>query len=408
MTRLVDSYLACPGVVGIEEDRRRGAVNALVNGRFAFGPYLGMTYDEATAFDRFWQAELKKASTKAEKEIVLERAYYQLSEGKTLVELFAMWAWARTKQYGTIKITANFAQEDLMGRMWTAWETDTPFMDYIVKARQWGLSTTIQILFLLLGAHLPDITILTMAHKTEKTMDIWRMQKDCYAAMPYRPRVQFPKREMRFLLTGSRGRVESAEDKSPAHSSAYRLVHQSEVARFPNPDEIDEGVSATLPERGFFVWVKESTALGMGDSFHKGWELAEEGKSDWRATFYGWLGHPEYRRPLLPGEEAEYALNRLDDIETGLLALGASVEQLKWWRVIVATKFKGDVGRALRQFPGTPLDAFRGAGSSAFSSMGLARVAKWMREHPEKPKYEGNLLAIEPSGSALTRDPLYL
>ncbi len=411
MTALVDRYLRCPAAVPTDRDPVRGEMSALVDGKFAWGPFLGLSYDQACTFDRDVQREMKSAvDDEKKKALILEVAYYTMSEGKDLLQLFEMWAWARTKQYGTIKLRPNFAQSDMIRRVWEAFIADLPFREYVVKARQWGLSTTIQILFLLLCAHMEDINATTMAHKENKTLEIWRMQADCWKSMPYRPRVQFhpSRRAMAFEKTGSRGRIESAEDRNPAHSDANRLYHQSESARYPKPDEIDEGVSATLPERGFFIWIKESTALGFGDHFHRGWQLAENGKSEFKPTFYGWLGHPEYRRRLVYGEEAAFSLERLDPVERELLALGASLEQLKWWRLIVATKFGGDVTRALRQYPATPLDAFRGAGTSAFSAAGLAAVRKWLHENDSRPKLQGHLLELVPGGNALTRDPLYL
>lgn len=409
MTRLVESYLSCPvrvpGPEGQDWEARRGSANALVDGTFAWGPFLGMSFDEACLFSADVNRELAKAETKALKELIIEQAYYTLSMNRSLLELFQMWAWARTKQYGTIKIMPNFAQEDLIRRLWTAFLEDKPFLDYIVKCRQWGLSTTIQICFLFLGAMMQDVNLLTMAHKNEKTLAIWRMQRDCWSNMPYRPRIHFKesRRLMEYAYSNSRGKIESAEDKEPAHSDVNRLIHQSEKARFPRAAETDEGVSSTLPERGFYAWIVESTALAVGDHFHSGWELAEAGESDWCATFYGWLRHPEYRRRLAPGEEGKFATENLDEIEKNLVLLGADFEQLKWWRILVATRFGGDVNRALRQYPATSDDAFRGAGTSAFSTAGLNRVRRWMLEHGQKPLYEGNLVR-----HGLTTNPLYL
>lgn len=391
--------------VEVAGERVRAIESALDGDRFAWGPFLGMSYDAARIYDGDVQRELKRSKAPDQ---VSEAAYYDLSAGKTLSELFEMWAWGRTKQYGTIKLRANFAQQDFLDRLQQAKSMGTPFRDYQVKCRQWGMTTVTQLAIFYLSAEIEDCNALTMAHKRTKTKEIWRIQQDSWNRMCYRPRVRFieSRDRMEFASSGARQKIESAEDKNPSRSDTNLIVHQSEAAMYPNPEEIDDGVSATLPERGFLVWVKESTAKGVGNHFHRGWELAEAGDSEWTPTFYGWLKHPEYYRLVDPEERAKYAIENLDPDDRELVLLGATPERLKWWALLVSTRFAGDKARARQEFPSTALEAFQGSGASAFSQAGLIKVRRWIKD--VELAFEGQLEEINETGGILTRDPLYL
>ena len=404
MTRTVDFWLRCPVALDDADGRRRGEASALVDGKFAWGPFLGMTYDNACLYDR----DVQRACAVHKEDLVREEAYYDLSSGRTLLERFEMWAWGRTKQYGTIKLRANFAQQDLLERMQAAKDNDQPFLEWIVKCRQWGMSTTIQLAIQYLSAEMEDVNALTMAHKRTKTKEIWRIQQDSWNRMCYRPRVKFveSRDRMEFVRSNTRQKIESAEDKNPSRSDTNLIVHQSESAMYPKPEEIDDGVSATLPERGFRIWIKESTAKGVGNHFHKGYELAENGESEFRATFYGWLEHPEYWREVYPEERGKYAIENLDPDDRDLVALGATPERLKWWNLLVATRFAGDKARARQEFPATALEAFQGSGASAFATSGLMKIRRWIKN--EAPIFEGQLEELDVQGDLLTRDPLHL
>jgi hypothetical protein len=159
-------------------------------------------------------------------------------------------------------------------------------------------------------------------------------------------------------------------------------VHLSEYAAFPNAEATLvatlQGVPPT-PQSGVVI---ESTARGMGNSFHHEWLRAEEGSSGFTPVFIGWPMIEEYQLPLphdgdetLTPDEAEMAR-----------AHGLSRQQVWWRRYVIATQCAGQDEFFNQEYPITAAEAFIVSGIPAFPRAVLTRMHEAM---VGKPRWEG-------------------
>ena len=75
-----------------------------------------------------------------------------------------------------------------------------------------------------------------------------------------------------------------------------QFFHGSEVAFWPNAAAHAAGILQAIPDEVGTEVFKESTANGVGNYFHKEWQDAESGLSDYIAIFVPWFWSEEYRK----------------------------------------------------------------------------------------------------------------
>src|SRR6202007_2012266 len=97
--------------------------------------------------------------------------------------------------------------------------------------------------------------------------------------------------------------------------------------------------------------IREATAHGFGNFFHRMWSDAERGLSDYIAIFVPWFWAPEYRAesPLgfsLTEEEAAY-----------MAAYGLDLGQMAWRRDKI--RVLGDPLLFAQEYPATAAEAFQ-------------------------------------------------
>lgn len=391
MAEIVDRALAMPRVEGGKVVR---TAPLGPDGRFTSGCFLGLTVDDAEEVEEDYLRDCRRWK----QEQASEETFYALSEGKDLGTLFAMWAWAKTKDYGFIKIEPTFAQKDTIDLLMKAGREDTALLLEILKARQLGQTTGIQASWFLLASMLEDKRFLTMAHKQEKTAGIVRMQVDMHKAMPFRPQVRFAlsKRYAKWERTGCELQVESAEDSDPGRSSSYNFIHMSEHPFFPNAELIDGAFGSTKPNVGFYAWIKEGTGNGVGNAFYRTWVDGERGKNDWTCRFHGWWQHPMYRVSVKPEDMGKFTADKLEEHEQEMVAYCRTEgwelepEQIAWYRRELNTTYNGDLDKMWQEHPAWPMQAFLSSGRPVFDTRGFERLIAVQRGLD--PVFAGDIL----------------
>jgi hypothetical protein len=139
-------------------------------------------------------------------------------------------------------------------------------------------------------------------------------------------------------------------------------VHLSEYAAFPNAAQTLIATLQAVPPTPQSGVVIESTARGMGNSFHSEWLRAEEGTSGFVPIFIGWPMIEEYQlpiphdmRPQLDAEEAQLAVK-----------YELTAPQIWWRRYVIATQCAGSEDFFNQEYPITALEAFIVSGLPAF------------------------------------------
>lgn len=158
------------------------------------------------------------------------------------------------------------------------------------------------------------------------------------------------------------GASEASAEKKGRGGTINRL-HISEAAFFERAEETFNSLLESVPKDGSEV-VNESTPNGAGGFYYEQWRAAEEGRSAYKAHFFPWWLHPDYRLPLAAGER----FTPRTQLETTLLGKGVPVECLNWYRWKVAEK-GGNTDLVAQEFPSDPVSCFIVSGRCFFDQV---------------------------------------
>jgi len=301
----------------------------------------------------------------------------------------------RTKKRLTTQFSPNPVQVSYLNSLVPDWSGEVPRLrglrSLILKARQQGFSTLIEALFFLDTISTPNTNTLVIAHDRESTQRIFRMVRYFYQHLPHdqRPETQYANRyEYYWPKLNSSFSVGTAGSSHGGRGGTINNLHGTEVAFWPNPEDILAGLMEAVPEDGNVVL--ESTANGVGTWHHELWLEAEEGRGNYKAFFSPWFAHDEYVRDVPEGFE-------LTEAERDLKARhNLSLEQVSWhrWK-------SNDLKRKMPQeHPSTPEEAFLSSGNPYFNRPQLQSRIDFLRANPPAtyPVPEGlvRLRALQP------------
>lgn len=157
--------------------------------------------------------------------------------------------------------------------------------------------------------------------------------------------------------------IASALSPNNVRGSSYHMAHLSEVAFWGDGDQelagrIVRSVAGSIPRLPETLVVMESTADGVDNFFHDEWQRAVEGQSDKVPVFVPWHEIETYRRAVDPaGQDALF--RTLDNYEMELLRGGIPIEAVAWYhdkRREYATH-----EQMMAEYPSTPDEAFHSA-----------------------------------------------
>lgn len=245
----------------------------------------------------------------------------------------------------------------------------------IVKARQIGASTYTEGRYYWKTTHRKGVKAFILTHKSDSTSNLYDMVKRFHEHCPPLVKPQTSKsnaKELVFNVLDSGYKLGTAGSDSVGRGMTIQYFHGSEVAYWPNEDEIVAGVLQAVPNCAGSEIILESTANGHGGLFHQMCMKALEGIGDYQLIFVPWFWQKEYRRELpenfvLTSDEEVYKEeHQLDD------------EQI-YWRRNKIYEFVGGISQFRREYPATVLEAF----------MADVEGALWTREMINFNRLEG-------------------
>lgn len=268
----------------------------------------------------------------------------------------------RTKTGQVAPFRLNRAQTYLHERLEDQRERTGKVRALILKGRQQGISTYTEGRFYWKVTHRKGVQAFILTHEQAATDNLFKMVARYHEHCPaiLKPQTQASNaKELIFGRLDSGYKVGTAGTKGTGRSATVQFFHGSEVAFWPHADEHAAGVMQAVPDAPDTEILLESTANGMGNLFHRMWQKAEAGLSEYIAVFIPWFWQPEYRKACPPGfrpseEEIEYA-----DL------YGIDSEQINWMRAKVA-EFNGDTGLFNQEYPATPALAFQYSKTDCF------------------------------------------
>ena len=261
--------------------------------------------------------------------------------------------WIKDKHGNKIKFRLNWAQKLLYEGLW--------YLSIILKARQLGMTTFIQLFMLDRCLFNSNINAGVIAHNREDAQKFFRDKiKFAYDSLPETLRKRIPAtNDAVGELTFSNG--SSIRVGTSLRSGTYQYLHVSEYgkicAKYPEKAEEIKTGSLNTVAAGQFVFI-ESTAEGDWGGFY---DLCMEYKDyaknrltqlDYKFFFFPWYKHPEYVLEAdvdIPIDLDAYFTN----LETEL-GITLSHSQKVWYtkkKITQKTKMK-------QEYPSTAEEAF--------------------------------------------------
>ncbi len=296
---------------------------------------------------------------------------------------FEYWCWRCVKI--TDKMTGrlipfvlNRPQRRLLGEMERQRLDGQPVRIILLKARQWGGSTLVQvyIAWLQLVVNKGKSSII-VGHKRNSSFAIKQMLRTILQNYPK----EFLDDEQDFKLknvpdckdiqeiSGRECTICLTSSYSPDSARGLNLsyAHLSEVAfwssnRNIDPNDLIRTVTGTIPLGPGTVIVMESTANGMNSFFYNEWQRAKQGKSAFKPVFVAWNEIDIYRREL----DETFDLDGCDDYERALWDKGCTLEQISWYHEKRKEFSEHNLMKA--EFPSDDVEAFENSMKYVFST----------------------------------------
>lgn len=311
-----------------------------------------------------------------------------------------------------VPFVLNSAQLDVLDVLEDMRRADEPIRLIILKSRQWGASTLIQLYMAWIQmVHRRNWHSVVCAHVKDTSRTIRFMFKSLLADYPeclvdeddfgiegnddgtrrHRYELQrFERAENISIIKGRDCRVAiaSAECQDSVRGTDIAMAHLSEVAYWnattkKDPEDFMRAVCSSVPLQPYTAVVIESTANGVGNFFHREWTRAEQGESDKRAVFVPWYRCDGY---TLPVKDAGALWQSLNEYEKNLWSVhGCTLEQINWYRNKSREYRLPEKMHA--EFPTTPLEAFVASDANVFAASDIEVLRADCRE----PAQRGNL-----------------
>ena len=315
-----------------------------------------------------------------------------------------------------------------------------PIRIIMLKARQWGGSTTTQLYMAWLQfLHRRGLNSLIIAHQgsaSDEIKDMFDRMVSSYPVEMLHPLgEQWSETEPKMIGVGKSGsihrvpqrnckiKIGTAERPDSCRGGDYNLVHLSEVGIWKrtegkSPEDIVRSACSGILYRPYTMIVMESTANGTGNFFHREYQAAAypdpdaKVRSQFAPLFIAWYQIEQYSLPFKsPGELRKFAqglwegrhstLEASSREESGrylwwLWEKGATLEAINWY--IHERAGKNSHAVMASEFPSDDVEAFVHSGSMVFDKY----LVKEFEAACSPPRFIGE---IQPASPIVHSDP---
>lgn len=308
-----------------------------------------------------------------------------------------------------------------------------PIRIVLLKARQWGGSTTSQLYMAWLQlVHKRGLNSLIIAHQgtgTDEIKDMFdRMIKEYPIELLYDIGAVYNDNEPKMVGVGKSGNIfrvpqrnckiklGTAERPDSCRGGDYNLVHCSEVGIWKktdgkSPEDIVRSACSGILLEPYTMIVYESTANGTGNFFQREYDAAKRGLSQFEAMFVSWFDIEKYSAPI---EDIEafaanlYANRNNDNVnstreESGrylwwLWEQGATLEGINWY-IQERSKYD-DHGQMASEYPSDDVEAFVHSGARVFDKYKVEKL----KDGCKMPRYVGDVCGDAIDGAAALKN----
>lgn len=301
--------------------------------------------------------------------------------------------WRLNNLYWVVDENGNEVQFNL--RPWQKWLFERQwFLNIVLKARQLGFTTYIDIFLLDEALFTPNLQCAIIAHTREAAQDIFDKKiKFAFDRLD-------PQLKAKFNVNTDNIRVLKFANGSSisvivsARSGTVNRLHVTELATLATkyPEKAQEVITGSLNavHAGQMVFI-ESTAQGMDDHFHRLCKIAMDNAKakkpltplDYQFYFFPWYLTSEYRIEDVSVRVPKHMEEYFDKLEQEI-GQKLDIAQRRWY-----VKKAEIMSEAMqREYPSTPEEAFRASLEGAYFSkeMALARREHRITRVPYEPR----------------------
>lgn len=307
----------------------------------------------------------------------LKRVHLRLKED---LEFYARnCLFIKDKKGNFVPFIFNKAQRHLHEQLEKQLEATGKVRAYILKGRQQGISTYIAARYYHKGVWKGGRSIYILSHETKSTEALFGKVDTFLEKAPpsIKPKVKVNNKNELVFENDSQYAVGTARAKDTGRGQTNQLFHGSEVAFYENTDGIQTGVLQTVSSDEGTEILLESTANGIGNSFHQGCMDALEGKGEYILVFIPWYWQDEYTAEPPAGWEftqEELILKANYKLTDGQL----------YWRYLKIKELKSE-SKFKQEYPFTVAEAFQASGSRLINAEALATAKALDLKDPEAP-----------------------
>lgn len=268
----------------------------------------------------------------------------------------------------------NWAQIELLDEIERQLRSTGRARVIVDKARQLGVSTVVQGLKFTFATMIDNYRGLTLAHEEEGSKHLLSMSHTFWENWAFRDMLTQRTGSESALAwdNGSSMRISTARSKGASRGRTFSFLHGSEVGFWPDPTTTMTGVRQAIPNTDFSVIVLESTANGVGNWFHKTWESAVAGDSEYTPLFFPWHRHPRYKASAIGLEYA--SLGKLSPEERALHQAGVDSDSLAWRRWAVRNLTENNEQLFMQEYPSNADESFLSTGTNVFPLLKLLAI----------------------------------
>lgn len=354
---------------------------------------------------------------------------------------FAFWAatlvYIKRKGGGSdVLFKLNRPQRRLIGCLEEMRKAGKPIRLILLKARQWGGSTAIQLYMAWLQlVHKVGLNSLIIAHQgtgSDEIKDMFdRMIRQYPVEMLHKLGEAYAHNEPKLVGVGKSGnifrvpqrnckiKIGTAERPNSCRGGDYNLVHLSEVALWKEtdgkkPEDIVRSACSGILLLALTMIIYESTPNGVGNFFHREYLAAKNGLSQFISLFVSWFEIEQYSLAFADDAELHAFIrwlydNRNND-EVGsdreepgtylwrLWENGATLESIHWY-VSERSKYTNH-GDMASEYPSDDIEAFTFSGRKVFDSEDVEKFRPACRP----PRLRGEIYGRADEGETALED----
>lgn len=299
---------------------------------------------------------------------------------------FEYWAYTFSKisdkESGVpIQFKLNRPQRRLLRKLESMRLAGVPIRIIILKARQWGGSTLVQIYMDWLqlvhrigwnSAIVADIEeqARTVRNFQTNILENYKLNKITLKNFEGSPKnKQIVERNCVISIA-------SMQKPHSLRSKDLKMAHLTEVGFWvetegKKPRDLIRSIRGTIKPKPDTMIALESTANGVGNFFHKEYLDADSGKTSYSAFFVPWY---EDERNRMKVDNPRQFVETWTKYEKWLWEIGVTLEGINWYRYVLTKEYGGDTWSMNSENPTTPDEAFQSTGVRYIPPLYIKRI----------------------------------